>query len=104
MSDLAVETKKRVNFDPTVNLGHLISATVFLATASMGFAVLRSKVEQQKIDIERVERQAKDYTDRIERQWSADQQRDREAFTEIKVLLREINSKLDQKQDKPRGG
>lgn len=94
--------QRRVRFDPTINLGHVVTATVFLVTASMGFAVLQAKVERQADDIARVERQAIERLERVERQWGADQQRDREAFTEIKVLLREIAAKLDQKQDKPR--
>lgn len=94
--------QRRVRFDPTINLGHMVSATVFLVTASMGFAILQAKVEQQAADIARVERQAIERIDRVERQWGADQQRDREAFNEIKVLLREIANKLDLKMDKPR--
>lgn len=93
---------RRVRYDPTINLGHLLSATVFLVTASMGFAVLRAQVERQGDEIARVERQAIERLDRAERQWNADQQRDREAFVEIKVLLREIAAKLDLKADKPR--
>ena len=93
---------RRMRFDPTINLGHLVSATVFLVTASMGFAVLQAKVDRQADDIVRVERQAIERLERVERQWNVDQQRDREAFTEIKVLLREIAAKLDQKMDKPR--
>jgi hypothetical protein len=93
---------RRVKFDPTINLGHMVSASVFLITASMGFAVLQAKVERQADDIARVERQAIERIERVERQWNIDQQRDREAFTEIKVLLREIDRKLDLKQDKQR--
>lgn len=94
--------RRRVKFDPTINLGHMVSASVFLITASMGFAVLQAKVERQAEDIARVERQAIERIERVERQWNIDQQRDREAFTEIKVLLREIDRKLDLKQDKQR--
>lgn len=94
--------QRRVRFDPTINLGHMVSASVFLITASMGFAVLQAKVERQADDIARVERQAIERIERVERQWNIDQQRDREAFTEIKVLLREIDRKLDLKQDKAR--
>lgn len=93
---------RRVKFDPTINLGHMVSASVFLITASMGFAVLQAKVERQADDIARVERQTIERIERVERQWNIDQQRDREAFTEIKVLLREIDRKLDLKQDKQR--
>jgi len=95
-------TPRRVRFDPTINLGHVLSAGVFLVTATMGFAVLQAKVDRQAEEIARIERQGIERLDRAERQWGADQQRDREAFTEIKVLLREIAAKLDSKQDKPR--
>lgn len=96
------DNPRRVRFDPTVNLGHLISASVFLASAGIAYATVTARLDVNEREIMRVERQAIDRLDRVERQWLTDQQRDREAFTEIKVLLREIDRKLDLKQDKPR--
>jgi hypothetical protein len=102
MADDTPHERRRVRFDPTINLGHILTAAVFLITATMGFAVLQYKVDRQADEIARVERQGIERVERAERQWSTDQQRDREAFVEIKVLLREISQKLDTKQDKPR--
>lgn len=45
----------RVKFDPTVNLGHIITATLFLFTASAGWATLDSRqtrLEERTVRLE----------------------------------------------------
>lgn len=93
---------RRVRFDPTVNLGHMITACTFLLSAGIAYASVQARLERGDEETKRVERQLIERIDQAERRWAADQQRDREAFVEIKLLLRDIDRKLDQKQDKPR--
>lgn len=93
---------RRVKFDPTINLGHVLTAGVFLASAGIAYATVTARLDVNEREITRVERQAGEKVDRIERRFDEDQRRDRESLAEIKVLLRDIDRKLDLKQDKPR--
>lgn len=94
--------RRRVRFDPTVNLGHVLTAGVFLASAAAAYASVQASLVRQSEETQRVERQLIERIDRAEGRWAGDQARDREAFLEIKMLLRDIDRKLDLKQDKPR--
>ena len=96
------DARRKVRFDPTINLGHLVSAGVFLISSGIAYATVMTRLDVADREIVRVERQARDAVERAERRFDVDQQRDREAFNEIKSLLREINTKIDLKMDKPR--
>lgn len=41
--------KKRVSFDPTVNLGHLLTFIGFIVTGAVGYFDLRERISVQEI-------------------------------------------------------
>lgn len=105
-----------VHFDPTVNLGHIITATVFLASTIAAWVSLNGRVEQTARDLARIEIQAQTTTVRVENQLMSrinderarlDQTQVRTAddVREIKTLMRDgfrdLDLKLERKADKP---
>lgn len=56
MSDPQPRSALGVKLDPTVNYGHLISATVFLVTAAMAWANLSSRQDNADQRIAQLER------------------------------------------------
>lgn len=96
------ERDRRPRFDGTINLGHLLTAGVYLVAMASGFAYAQAQINENTRAIARNEREFRDRVDRVEARFMEDQRRDREAFQEIKSLLRDIDQKLDAKQDKSR--
>lgn len=105
-----------IKFDPTINLGHIATAVVFLTTASAGWVALDARAARNEQDIKRAEVIAKESLSRAElelsrriveqRQYITDTQVNTAAdIREIKVLMREgfkaIEDKMERKVDKP---
>lgn len=101
-----------VHFDPTINLGHILTATVFLVTATAGYVTLNARVST--LEAARIE--AKDATVAIEtrlltriteQRAAMDQTQVRTAddIREMKQIIRDgfrdLDAKLDRKMDKP---
>jgi hypothetical protein len=106
------ESSHRVRFIPEINLGHLVSAGVFLVTAGVGWATLNSRVttledraHDQKEAIVGVETRL--LTRITEQRAAMDQTQVRTAddIREMKMLLRDgfrdLDQKLERKMDKP---
>lgn len=112
MSDLA----KRLTFDPTINLGHVLTAATFLVVSTAGYVALDGRVgnlERSHRD-EQSARQSGDtgIEARFMREMTTqrahmDQTQVRVAddIREIKTLMRDgfrdLDQKLDKKSDKP---
>ena len=116
MADESGHVRRGIKFDPTVNLGHIGSAVVFLVTATAGFVLLDAKSTRNADEIRRVEASTKetiiraelDLSRRITEQQSTmnkGEMNTAEGLREIKLLMRdgfkEIKDSLDRKVDKP---
>lgn len=114
MSEIAV--RRGIRFDPTINLGHIATAAVFLATTTAAWVTLDARATRNADDIRRVEAQSKETVGRAEtelsrriveqRQYMNDIQiTTTEGLREIKTLMRDgfktLEEKLDKKADKP---
>src|SRR4051794_26122375 len=112
MSDLS----NRVRFDPTINLGHVLTATAFLVSTIAAWISLNARVEQAAKDVARIEITGRTETGRIEvelarrivetRQYvDSTQVRTADDIREMKTMMRdafrELDTKLDRKVDKP---
>ena len=104
--------ERRIHFDPTINLGHLISAGVFLVTAGIGWATMNARVEALEREDARQEKSVVSAETRLttrinEERARLDQTSVRIAddIREIKTLMRDgfrdLDQKLDRKMDKP---
>jgi hypothetical protein len=105
-----------VTFDPTVNLGHIGSAAVFLMSSIAAWVSLNARVDQTARQIDRMERLVEGKADativnridqelarRIEEQAKAQREasvRIDEGFRELKGLLRDVRQAVDNKADK----
>ena len=106
----------RPRFDPTINLGHLLTATVTLLAIGGAWATFKSDVaslakaderhEKQidtKADRETVARAELELSRRIvetQQNLTASTVSINEGFREVKGLLRDLDQKLDRKADK----
>lgn len=102
LTDEPSHRRRKVNFDPTVTLGHAISAGVFLVTGVSAWVNLSMRVDQQAREVARIETQL---LEKIRGNEAAAQRQDlnyREDMRDVKVLLTRIEDKLDRKADKPR--
>lgn len=107
---------KRLTFDPTINLGHVLTATTTLLAIGAGWASLRGDVanlasadlrhEKQieaKADKDTVSRGELELSRRIvetQQNLTASTVSINEGFREVKSLLRDLDQKLDRKADK----
>ena len=114
MADL--QNRRGVHFDPTINLGHVASAAVFLVSTVAAWVSLNARVDQAGKAIERLEHHVEakadreivaridqDLARRIEvqaKEQAAAAMRIDAGFAEIKSLLRDLGAKIDQKADK----
>lgn len=94
-------TSRRVHFDPTITLGHLVSAGVFLVTAGAAWVNLSMRVDQQAKDVTRVETQLVDKIKTNEQAAERFGLNYREDMRDVKNQLTRIEDKLDRKADKP---
>lgn len=110
------ESKPRFVFDPTVNLGHILTAASFLVVGTAGYVALDGRVGN--LERSHREEQAVRFTSdqqietRMMRELTLQrthmdqvQVRTSEDIREIKSIVREgfrdLDSKLDRKSDKP---
>lgn len=113
----------RITFDPTINLGHLVSAGVFLVTASGAWFAMDARVSTTERDVKSLQikdaeqiRDHKEAVGSIENRFMAriNEERARldqtsvriaDDIREIKTLMRDgfkdLDQKLDRKADKP---
>ena len=107
----------RPRFDPTINLGHLLSATVTLLAIGGAWATFKSDVASLAKADERHEKQLETKADRetvsrgelelsrriveTQQNLSASTVSINEGFREVKSLLRDLDQKLDKKADRP---
>jgi outer membrane murein-binding lipoprotein Lpp len=109
-------SRSGVRFDPTINLGHICTAAVFLSTAVLSWASVSARVDQVAKDADRLERKQDAASIGIETRLLSrinderarlDQTAVRAAddIREIKTLMRDgfrdLDSKLERKVDKP---
>jgi hypothetical protein len=110
-------SETRLQFDWTINLGHVLTASVFLISTMAAWFSLNSRVDMAAQAIVRLERVIdakadKDVVSRGELELSrrvveAQQNQNTaliridEGFKELKGALRDIDQKLDRKLDKP---
>ena len=92
----------RVKLDPTVNLGHVLTAAVFLTTAAVGWATLDAKQSRSEERIMRLER----LEDEFRRERLMEMQRAgaiNESISSMRALLermdRQINTLLQRRAD-----
>ena len=71
--------QRRVRFDPTINLGHLLTFVGFLATGMAAYSDLKERIAVQAVHIQAAEAEA-----------AAEKGRNRESLSEIKGELKEI--------------
>ena len=81
-----------LQFDPTVNAGHVLTTATLLVGLVIWGARLESRVDQEK-----------DTRERFELQYQRDRLTDGRGSDEIKAALRRIEDKIDRKQDRPFG-
>lgn len=113
----------RISFDPTINLGHIVSAGVFLITASGAWFAMDARVSTAERDVKSLQlkdvEQVRDHKEAVvsvenrlmsrinEERARLDQTQVRIAddIREIKTVIRDgfrdLDAKLDRKQDKP---
>jgi hypothetical protein len=108
--------RRGVRFDPTINLGHLLTAAAFLTSTIVAWVNLDARVAQNARDLLRVEGQANKETVRVETvlmdrintvqgQMNQTQVRTADDVREIKTIIRDgfrdLDTKIDRKVDKP---
>jgi hypothetical protein len=79
-----------LQFDPTVNAGHVLTTATLLVGLVIWGARLESRVDQEK-----------DTRERFELQYQRDRLTDGRGSDEIKAALRRIEDKIDRKADRP---
>lgn len=109
-------SERRVHFDPTINLGHVITAATFLLAAAGAYATLDSRVSTLERDQRAQKSEHKDAVVSVENRFMREVTQQRAAMDqtqvrvaddirEIKTLMRDgfrdLDAKLDRKQDKP---
>jgi hypothetical protein len=112
-----VEAVRKVTFDPTINLGHILTALTFLVVGTAGYVALDGRVgnlERAHRDEQAVRSAADNGIEnrlllRISEQRAAaetSQLRVSEDIREIKSIVREgfrdLDNKLEKKAEKPR--
>jgi hypothetical protein len=109
--------RRRVRFDPTINLGHVLTAFAFLFSTLAAWFTLNARVDMAAQAIVRLERIVdakadKEATSRgeieLSRRVVEGQQNQHnalvridEGFKELKAMIRDVDRKLDNKVDKP---
>ena len=71
--------RRRVRFDPTINLGHLLTFVGFLATGMAAYSDLKERIAVQAVRIQAAEAEA-----------AAEKTRNRDSLREVKDDLKEI--------------
>lgn len=120
MTDGETSTQRKgLHFDPTINLGHILTAGVFLASTMAAWFSLNARVDVLAINDTRIERVLEQKADKetmgrgemelsrriVETQQNANASTVRidAGFAEIKTILRDIQVELKTKADKVPG-
>ena len=74
----SLRSRRRINFDPTVNLGHLLTFVGFLATGTVAYFDLRERIAVQEVRIHQIDTESGQEKARI-----------REALKELRDDVRE---------------
>ena len=101
-----VEAVRKVTFDPTINLGHILTAISFLVVGTAGYVALDGRVTNlERADVVIESRLLREiaaqrvHMDQIQMRTSED-------IREIKSIVREgfrdLDNKLEKKAEKPR--
>lgn len=122
MSEVEIGNGRRgVRFDPTINLGHVLTALAFLFSTVAAWYTLNAQVAQNAKEIEKTQRTIEAKADKeslgkaeveltrqivdVRRHVDATQVRTSEDIREMKNLIRDgfkdLDAKLDRKQDRP---
>ncbi len=99
------EAAKRLTFDPTINLGHVLTAGTFLVVGVAGYVTLDNRVGYlEKADIGIETRLMREITTQ-RAHMDQTQVRVADDIREIKTLMRDgfrdLDAKLDKKADRP---
>lgn len=107
---------RRIIYDPTINLGHVLTAGMFLVSTIAAWVTLDARVSQTARDLIRVEGEANRAAVRVENalmekitavqtNMNQTQIRTAEDVREIKLLMRDgfrdLDAKLERKVEKP---
>lgn len=76
--------RRRVRFDPTINLGHVLTFLGFLATGMAAYSDLKERIAVQAVRIQAAESDA-----------MSEKGRNRESLREIKDDLKEIRRGIE---------
>jgi hypothetical protein len=113
---MSEDTVRKFNFDPTINLGHVLTAGAFLFSTMAAWVSLDARVVQAAKEIARVEDQAARATVRVENVlmekittvqagMNQTQVRTADDIREVKTMIRDgfkdLDAKLDKKADRP---
>jgi Tfp pilus assembly protein PilO len=93
MPDTTEQPRKRLQFDPTINAGHLLTAVVMLVAGFGAWSTLDKRVvvlEEQRKTQEQIDR----HQDQTSQQ---NMQQIRESLVEIKRNVERISDRLDRK-------
>lgn len=116
MADVQTGRPGRVHFDPTINLGHVLTALTFLVTATAGYVALDYRVSalERGYHDERALRRDSDIGIETRLMQKINEERARidqtqvrtaDDIREIKTIMRDgfrdLDQKLDRKSDKP---
>lgn len=123
MADTSTPTRRSFNFDPTINLGHILTASAFLVSTVFAYASLDARVtvverdgkrgEERDAELSRAHRdlvvnaETRLLTKINDERARLDQTQVRTAddIREIKTIVRDgfrdLDAKLDRKTDKP---
>lgn len=104
--------RRRVNFDPTINLGHILTGSIFLISTVAAWVTMDARITAAEKDGKRIEAQASREVGKVEIQLIERIKINenalerfglnyREDMRDIKALLARIEDKLDHKADKP---
>lgn len=109
-------TGGRVHFDPTINLGHVLTVLTFLITATAGYVALDSRVAnlERSQQEERAQRRESDVGIEARFMREVTQQRAHMDQTQVRIAddireiktimrdgFRDFDQKLERKSDKP---
>lgn len=116
MSEQVSSAGRRVHFDPTINLGHVITAVTMLVAGSIAWATLDSRVSSLERSVQEEKTTRRDGDTGIEVRFMREvttqrahmdqtQVRVADDIREIKTLMRDgfrdLDTKLERKIDKP---
>ncbi len=83
--DSTRSARRKVAFDPTINLGHVLTFLGFMATGTVAYFDLRERIAVQEVRIHQ-----------IDNEYGAEKERIREALKELRDDVRETRRGVDE--------